>query len=59
MAIIYDRKNNKYYAAAAEARRLGITQVHLSQVLTGKRQSKRIMKAVRIREVENTERMAK
>jgi len=43
-----DTKRKKYFGIAAEAKRLGVSTVHLWLVLEGRRQSKRIMNRVRI-----------
>lgn len=51
MALIYDTQNKKWHGVQREARRLGCSQAHLSMVLNGKRQSKRLMRRVQIKEV--------
>lgn len=51
MAVIFEKETGKYYGVSREARRLGVTMVHLSAVLNGKRESKRLMKKVQIKEV--------
>jgi len=51
VGIIRDLRTGKIYGVNAEARRLGISAGHLSLVLNGKRQSKRLMKRVQIKEV--------
>ncbi len=41
----------RYLGIQAEAARLGVSRVHLWQVLSGNRKSKRLMKQVRLKEV--------
>jgi hypothetical protein len=50
MAVIYDRTTGRYYGMAAEAKRLGVTLPHLSQVLRGIRDSKSLKRRIRIKE---------
>jgi hypothetical protein len=40
----------RYFGIAKEAERLGVSQVHLWSVLTGRRTSARLMKQLRIKE---------
>jgi hypothetical protein len=40
----------RYVGIKEEAERLGVNRIHLWQVLSGKRQSARLMKRVRIKE---------
>jgi hypothetical protein len=51
MAVIFEKETGRYYGVAREARRLGVTQVHLSGVLSGKRESKKLMKRIQIKKV--------
>jgi hypothetical protein len=51
MALIYDKESGSWYGVRKEAERLKVSQGHLSMVLNGKRQSKRLMKRVKIKEV--------
>ena len=51
MAIILDKETGKYYGVSSEARRLGVSMVHLSAVLHGHRKSKRLTKRIHIKEV--------
>ncbi len=41
----------RFIGIVAEAKRLGVTKAHLWRVLTGQRESKRLMKRVKIKEV--------
>ena len=45
-----DTKRKRYFGIGAEARRLKVSPEHLWMVLTGRRQSRRIMAEVRITE---------
>ncbi len=51
MALIYDKENKTWHGVRREARRLNVSQGHLSMVLNGKRKSKRLMRRVKIVEV--------
>jgi predicted transcriptional regulator len=51
MAIIYDKETGKYYGVAAEAKRIGVCITMLSDYLHGRRNSTRIAKLVKIKEV--------
>lgn len=47
---VHTTRGIRYLGIQAEANRLGVNRVHLWQVLSGNRQSKRLMKQVRIKE---------
>lgn len=51
MTVIYDKEHDCYHGINREAKRLGVSQAHLSMVLNGKRQSKKLMAKVKIKEV--------
>lgn len=52
MAVIYDKERKKFYGVADEARKLGITDGHLHQCLTGKRKpGKNLKKKIVVKEV--------
>ncbi len=51
MAIIRNLKSGKLYGVAEEARRLGCSRPHLWMVVRGQRQSKKLMKLVKIKDV--------
>ena len=41
----------RFFGLSEEAKRLGVTPSHLSYVLSGKRESARILREVRVRDV--------
>lgn len=55
MAIVRDTTTGRLTGVAAEARRLGCSKGHLWMVVKGVRQSKRLMKLVRIHDIQITQ----
>lgn len=53
-----DTKRKRFFGIEAEARRLGVSAPHLWMVLTGRRQSARLMSQVRIAEAPGGEHAA-
>lgn len=55
MAIVRDTTTGRLTGVEAEAKRLGVSKGHLWLVVKGKRQSKRLMKLVRIHDIQITQ----
>ena len=49
--ILFEKETGTFFGVSREAKRLGVSIVHLSAVLHGRRKSNRLMARVKIKEV--------